>query len=73
MITNAGGAEAYPICGFTWLLVHRAYSNAENGKAIKDFLSWYLTDGEGMAADLYYAPLPESIISKVQAKIDMIK
>jgi phosphate transport system substrate-binding protein len=73
MITNASGADAYPICGFTWLLIHNSYSDAEKGKAIKDFLGWYLTDGEGMASDLYYAPLPESIVGKVQKKIEMIK
>ena len=44
MITNAAGAEAYPICGFTWLLIHPSYSDHETGKAIVDFLNWYLTD-----------------------------
>jgi len=73
MITNASGADAYPICGFTWLLINRSYSDAEKGTAIKDFLKWYLTEGEGMASDLYYAPLPASIVDKVEKKIEMIK
>lgn len=73
MITNAPGAEAYPICGFTWLLIHRSYADGEKGKAIVDFLKWYLSEGEGMASDLYYAPLPESLIEKVSKKIDGIK
>src|SRR5579872_718717 len=68
MITNAPGAEAYPICGFTWLLVHPSYV-AETGKTITDFLRWYLSEGEGMAKDLYYAPLPESLIKKVEDQI----
>jgi phosphate transport system substrate-binding protein len=72
MITNAPGAEAYPICGFTWLLVHPTYSG-DTVKTITDFLHWYLTEGEGMAKELYYAPLPESLIKKVEAKIEMIK
>lgn len=73
MITNASGASAYPICGFTWLLIHNAYADGEKGTAIKDFLKWYLSTGEGMASELYYAPLPDSIISKVKKKIDLIK
>jgi phosphate transport system substrate-binding protein len=73
MITNASGAAAYPICGFTWLLIHKSYSDPDKSKAIKDFLGWYLSEGEGMASDLYYAPLPDSMIAKVQKKIDMIK
>ena len=72
MITNASGAEAYPICGFTWLLVYKTY-DATTGKTIADFLKWYLTEGESMAKDLYYAPLPESLVKKVVAKIGMIK
>jgi phosphate transport system substrate-binding protein len=72
MITNAPGADAYPICGFTWLLIQKSYS-PETGKTIADFLKWYLSEGEGMAKDLYYAPLPDSLISKVEKKIEMIK
>jgi phosphate transport system substrate-binding protein len=73
MITNASGADAYPICGFTWLLVHPSYDDAAKGSAIKDFLKWYLSEGEGMAADLYYAPLPSSIVTKVEKKVEMVK
>ena len=72
MITNASGAEAYPICGFTWLLIHKHYADAEKGKAIQDFLKWYLNSGESMAADLYYAPLPESLVSKVTAQAEKV-
>jgi phosphate transport system substrate-binding protein len=73
MITDSHGENAYPICGFTWLLVYKNYSDNATGKAVTDFLKWYLTTGEGMAADLYYAPLPASLIEKVQAQIDQVK
>ncbi len=73
MITNAPGAEAYSICGFTWLLIHRSYADGEKGTAIKEFLKWYLSTGEGMASELYYAPLPSSIVEKVMKKIELIK
>ena len=72
MITNASGADAYPICGFTWLLIHPNY-DGEKGSTIKDFLKWYLSEGEGMAKELYYAPLPESIVSRAEKKVDLIK
>jgi len=73
MITNAPGENAYPICGFTWLLIYRNYSDNATGKAVTDFLQWYLVNGESMAADLYYAPLPGSMIEKVKAKISQVK
>jgi phosphate transport system substrate-binding protein len=73
MITNSNGPEAYPICGFTWLLINKSYSDHATGQAIVDFLKWYLEEGEGEAKDLYYAPLPDSLVTKVEAKIDQIK
>jgi len=73
MITNSPGKDAYPICGFTWLLVHPLYADKEKGKTLVEFLRWAYTQGEGMASSLDYAPLPESLIKKVEAKIDGIK
>ncbi len=73
MITNAPGENAYPICGFTWLLIYKSYSDNATGKAVTDFLNWYLASGESMAADLYYAPLPESLVKKVQDQVGQVK
>ncbi len=73
MITNATGENAYPICGFTWLLINKSYADSAKGKAITDFLKWYLDSGETMASDLYYAPLPASLVEKVKAQIDEVK
>jgi phosphate transport system substrate-binding protein len=73
MITNAPGKDAYPISGFTWLLVQPKYDDPVKGKAVVDMLKWIYADGEAMAADLYYAPLPESLIAKINEKIDSIK
>lgn len=71
-ILNPRGADAYPICGLTWLLVHKEQAQAEKGMALKDFLKWALTDGQQYAKDLYYAPLPEALKSKVLTTIDSI-
>jgi phosphate transport system substrate-binding protein len=72
MITNAPGEDSYAIAGMTWLLVRPEYS-AENGKALVDFLKWALSDGQKMAQELHYAPLPDSLITKIKAKIKTIK
>ncbi len=73
MITDSTGEKAYPICGFTWLLINTNYKSADVGKTITDFLNWYMDKGEAMAADLYYAPLPDSLLEKVKAQIDQVK
>lgn len=73
-ITNAPGAESYPISSFTWLLVRPTMKDATKAKAMKDFLTWMITpEAQGMAKDLLYAPLPKEVITLVSAKIKTIK
>ena len=72
-MTNAPGKDAYPIAGATWLLVYQQQKDAAKGKKLVEFLKWALTDGEKMAKDLDYAPLPESVQQRVLKRIDEIK
>jgi phosphate transport system substrate-binding protein len=72
-MTNAPGADAYPICGATWLLVYQDQKDPAKGKKLVEFLKWALSKGEGMAKDLDYAPLPDSVQQRVLKRIDEIK
>ena len=72
-MTNAPGKDAYPIAGATWLLVYQQQKDAAKGKKLVEFLKWSLTDGEKMAKDLQYAPLPESVQQRVLTRIGEIK
>jgi phosphate transport system substrate-binding protein len=64
-ITNAPGANAYPISSFTWLLVPLKSPDAAKGKVIKDMLSWIVNSGEGEVEALSFAPLPKNVADKV--------
>ena len=64
-ITNAPGANAYPISSFTWLLVPVHSADQAKGKVLKDLLSWIVNSGESEVSSLSYAPLPPSVASKV--------
>jgi phosphate transport system substrate-binding protein len=72
-MTNAPGKEAYPIAGATWLLVYQQLKDPAKGKKLVEFLKWSMTKGEGMAKNLDYAPLPESVQQRVLKRIDEIK
>lgn len=72
-MTNAPGKDAYPICGATWLLVYEQQKDAAKGKKLVEFLKWAAKDGEKMATDLEYAPLPETLQQRVLKRIDEIK
>ena len=71
-ITNAAGAEAYPISSYTYILAYKNQKDAAKGKALVDFLWWGIHDGEGFAKDLQYAPLPADIVKRAEGKINSI-
>ena len=73
-ITNAAGADAYPISSFTWLLVRPDTKDAAKAKALKGFLEWMLSpDAQKMASDLQYAPLPAPVVALVQERLKGLK
>jgi phosphate transport system substrate-binding protein len=71
-ITNAAGAQAYPIASYTYILVYKDQKDAAKGKVLVDFLWWGIHDGEKFATDLQYAPLPAEIVKRAEARINSI-
>jgi len=72
-MTNAPGNGAYPIAGATWLLVYEQQKDPMKGKKLVEFLKWAMKDGEKMARNLQYAPLPENVQERVLKRVDEIK
>ena len=64
-ITNAPGADSYPISSFTYLLIPVHAADPAKGKVIKDLLSWIVNSGESEVSALSYAPLPKNVAEKV--------
>jgi phosphate transport system substrate-binding protein len=64
-ITNAPGANSYPISSFTYLLIPTHPTDMAKEKVIKDMLSWSINSGESEVSSLSYAPLPDSLKQKV--------
>jgi len=71
-LVNPDGADAYPIAGVTWILVYKNQTDKIKGKKIVEFLRWAITEGQKYSADLLYAPLPKSMVNKIEAKINQI-
>ena len=72
-ITNAPSKGAYPISSFTWLLVPAKIQDATKRDAIKAFLKWMLTDGQGYTEALSYAKLPKEVVEKEEKAINNIQ
>jgi phosphate transport system substrate-binding protein len=69
-ITDASGADSYPLSSFTWLLIHKDSPDTSKTRALHSFLAWMLRPAaQRMAADLHYAPLPVSVIELMQRRL----
>ena len=71
-IADPEGPGAYPIATFSWLLVYASYPDEATRAAIADFVRFGLTDGQGMAADLGYIPLPQPVVTRALASLTAI-
>jgi phosphate transport system substrate-binding protein len=72
-MVNPAGEKAYPVAGATWLLVYEQQKDSAKGKKLVEFFKWALTQGEGMAGSLDYAPLPEAVQKRVLERVKAIK
>ena len=72
-IVDAAGPTAYPISSFTWLLVYRSQTDSVKGRKLKEFMRWYLTEGEKLAAALDYGPLPGDLAQRLVARLDSVQ
>src|SRR5439155_421383 len=68
-IVNSAGPNAYPIAGLTYILIYRDPADAAKGKALLDFLTWAIHDGQKAAPGLLYAPLPPALVQANEAAL----
>jgi phosphate transport system substrate-binding protein len=71
-LTNAPGADAYPIAGMVYALIYKDQQDAAKGKAVVDFLWWLTHDGQAFAKDLHYSALPADMVKRVEDKLKTV-
>ena len=67
-LTNAPGADAFPITSFTWLYLRTTSSDPRRAAALADLLNWMFTEGQRLASEDGYAELPSPLLGKVKTK-----
>jgi phosphate transport system substrate-binding protein len=74
---NASGASSYPITAVTFQIVWqdacKAGISQDTAASLKAWLTYILGDGQQVAPELQYAPLPASIQSRAQARVDALQ
>ena len=72
LLLDQPGANAWPITGATFILVHTKQADAAKGKEVLSFFDWAYKNGDAAADQLDYVPLPapvKDLIRKSWSKV----
>ena len=69
VMTNAAGANAYPITATTFVLMHRQPKDKGRSDAAIAFFKYALEKGQPQAQKLDYVPLPGPLVQQVETYI----
>jgi phosphate transport system substrate-binding protein len=66
VITDAPGADAYPVAATVFVMMYRQPKVAGRAKAAKEFFRWSLMNGQAQAKALDYVPLPPALVRQIE-------
>jgi phosphate transport system substrate-binding protein len=66
ILTDQPGADAWPITGATFILIHKQPPDPVAATEALKFFAWSFAKGDKMAEDLDYVPLPDKVTNEIQ-------
>jgi phosphate transport system substrate-binding protein len=66
VLTQQPGAQAWPITAATFIVMHKVQEKPQNATTALKFFDWAYKDGDKMADDLDYVPMPANVKTLVQ-------
>lgn len=66
ILTNQPGAEAWPVTGATFILMHKAQDKPAQAAQVLKFFEWAYKSGDRTAEDLAYVPMPAAVKAQVE-------
>ena len=66
VITNATGADAWPITATNFILMYKQPRDAKRSADALAFFKWALENGQSQAQALDYVPLPPALVQQVE-------
>jgi phosphate transport system substrate-binding protein len=67
VITNAPGAEAWPLTATNFILMYKQPKDAKRSAEALAFFKWAMENGQAQAQALDYVPLPPELVKQVEA------
>jgi len=65
ILTEQPGKNSWPISGASFILMHKIQTKAENAKEVLKFFDWCFKNGDQMATDLDYVPMPDPVVKLI--------
>jgi phosphate transport system substrate-binding protein len=66
VLTNEAGANAWPLAGATFILIHKQPKDTAAATDALKFFAWAYSKGDQQALDLDYVPMPDKVVNAVQ-------
>ena len=66
ILTDEAGDKAWPIAGATFILLPKQPKVAADAAVALNFFAWAYKNGDAMAADLDYVPMPDSVVKTIE-------
>jgi phosphate transport system substrate-binding protein len=67
ILTDEPGRASWPITGATFILMRKAQADAGKAKEVLKFFDWAYQNGDRMALELDYIPMPDDVVKLVQS------
>ena len=67
ILADQPGAESWPMTAATFILVYKTQEKPEIAKEVLNFFDWAYDDGDKLAEDLVYVPMPDNVVDMVKA------
>jgi len=71
-VPDPDGKDAYPIVTYTWIILYKQYDDKDKLNALKEVVTYALTDGQRDSESLGYVPLPDSVAAKAKAAVEAL-
>ncbi|MBN2135285.1 MAG: phosphate ABC transporter substrate-binding protein PstS [Acidobacteria bacterium] len=66
VLTDQAGAKSWPITGATFILIYKDQVNAQTAKTMLNYFNWCFENGDKMAEELHYVPMPKPVVEIVK-------
>lgn len=66
ILTDEPGKDSWPITGASFILIYKSQADAAKGAEVLRFFEWALKNGQKLASDMDYVPIPAPVIKLIE-------